>query len=58
MEKLKPSPFSMDATAETVPGGQQMIWVSILEGLFVIMLVIALVISAWIDIQKWRNKRK
>lgn len=35
-----------------------MIWVSILEGLFVIMLVIALVISAWIDIQKWRNKRK
>lgn len=35
-----------------------MIWVSILEGIFVIMLVAALVISAWIDIQKWRNKRK
>lgn len=34
-----------------------MIWVSILEGLFIIMLVTALVIAAWIDIQKWRRKK-
>lgn len=32
-----------------------MIWVSILEGLFVIMLVAALIVGLCIDIKRWKN---